>query len=141
MFGTELKEDTSKGTYSCVTHFVDDNDIPFQPTIFIIEKMLPILRKAQDTARAALTGQRAIVERNRTRRKEQLISIEKNKERAYDNYAESILNDAKPAFSGNPMSSSTHSANIVLSDLKGTKPNIDVPDSFDFTIRRNKQDR
>lgn len=135
-FSHQLKEDTSKGTYSCVTHFVDPLDRPFQPTVFIMEKVLPILMRAQETAKAALIGERAIVERNRARRKEQLLAEEKAKEKAYDSFAESVLNDAKPAFDGNPMSSSAKSASITLSDLKGTRPNEGVPEKFDFTLRR-----
>jgi len=137
-YARELGEDTSKGTYACVTHFVDNDNRPFPPTKFIMEHVLPILKRAQETAKAALIGERAIVERNRARRKEELLSEEKAKERAYDSYAESILNDAKPAFDGNPMSTSKHSANISLSDLRETKPNVDVPEKFDFTLRSKK---
>jgi hypothetical protein len=138
MYETQLKQDTSKGTYNCVTHFESADGIPFAPTIFVIEKVIPILKRAQETARAALMGQNAIVQRNRAKRKEQLVAIEKAKERAYDNYAESILNDSKPAFDGNPMSTSKGSAGIVLTDLQKTKPNIDVPDKFDFTVRTKR---
>lgn len=137
-YAQELGEDTSKGTYACVTHFVDDKENPFPPTIFVMEKMLPILKRAQETAKAALIGEKAIVERNRAKRKEELLSQEKEKERQYDSYAESLLNDAKPAFDGNPMSTSKHSANVNLSDLRVTKPNVDAPKNFDFTLRTKK---
>jgi hypothetical protein len=135
-FAHELGEDTSKGTYSCVTHFVDDKDQPFPPTVFIMEHMLPILKRAQETAKAALMGERAIVERNRRERKAQLLAEVQAKEKAYDSYAEAILNDAKPAFDGNPMSTSKHSSGIVLTDLR--EPNVDVPKQFDFTLRRKQ---
>jgi hypothetical protein len=134
-FARELGEDTSKGTYSCVTHFVDDKDQPFPPTKFVMEHILPILKRAQETAKAALMGEKAIVERNRRERKTRLLAEEKAKERAYDSYAESLLNDSKPAFDGNPMSTSKHSSGIVLTDLERSKPNADVPEKFDFTIR------
>lgn len=137
-FARELGEDTSKGTYSCVTHFVDDKDCPFPPTKFIMESVLPILKRAQETAKAALMGERAIVERNRAKRKQELLATETAKERAYDSYAESLLNDSKPAFDGNPMSTSKHSAGIVLTDLERSKPNADVPHKFDFTLRSRK---
>lgn len=137
-FARELGEDTSKGTYSCVTHFVDDKEQPFLPTKFVMEHVLPILKRAQETAKAALVGERAIVERNRRERKAQLLAQEKAKEQAYDSFAESLLNDAKPAFNGNPMSTSKHSAGIVLTDLEKSKPNIEVPKKFDFTIRPKK---
>ena len=131
-----LSEDTSKGTYNCVTHFVDENDIPFAPTIFVIEKVIPILKRAQETARAALLGERAIVERNRAKKREEILDRQKAKDRAYDSYVESVLEDTNPAFNGNPMSTSTTSASKTLSDLKPIQQ--DRPEKFDFTIRRER---
>lgn len=99
----ETGEDYSRGHYDCVLHFLDgETRQPVSPTSYIIEKMIPILRMAKEAQVAAMTGYRAVVERERAKRIERVKGEQKRKEREFEDFADAAIRDGGPAFSGAP---------------------------------------
>lgn len=97
-FQREMREDLTKGTYACLQHFVDPRTgVAFSPTHNIIEVMVPLLRQMREIGNAADHGYNATVDQLRVKRAERDAAEQKKKDRAYDTYADAMLEDAMPS--------------------------------------------
>jgi hypothetical protein len=98
-----IGEDTSKGSYNCILHFIDgENGQPFKPTASIMELVIPAMKSFNEIAFAARRGFQSTVARMRKQKIAAVEDQEKKKQKDYDGYALALLEDSAPAFEGNP---------------------------------------
>ena len=132
-------EDFSKGTYTCIMHFLSQDGSPVKPTASIIERIIPVLKEFSEIATATRKG--FTVERNQLRTKKIAEFKQREKEAAkkYENDAEAILGDGAPAFEGNPTSfpgpKGKSTADIISPDEYRTRLNL--RNQVHTNVRRN----
>lgn len=126
MLESQTKEDYSRGTYSCILHFVDQaTGKPFDPTGVIVEKMIPVLSELRVSDQAARKGLDAVVNRERQKRIDAAHERQQRKDKEYDNFATALLDDAAPALEGQPFvghgKKQRQSSDMTLTDLKNER--------------------
>jgi hypothetical protein len=97
--GHMLGEDHTKGSYACLVHFVDPiTGEPFRPTATIVEIIIPALREAGKLAVARAYGDDAAARRLRAEREQRFYDRQRAQKRAYELWAEEVLDEAFPPF-------------------------------------------
>lgn len=98
---SQAHADYAKGCYECVMHFIDpETQKPFNPTVTVVELMVPLLQEAKECAVAAMLGVDAVFQRERQKRLDQEEERLKRSAQAYDRFAEGLLKETLPAFGG-----------------------------------------
>lgn len=147
-------EDLSRGTYNCILHFVDpQTDEPFNPTAVLMERIIPMLKEMHESAVAGRKGFLATQQALRKKRIERIQDAEKKKVKAYDSYAENLLEDRSAAFEGNPTSfpgdkrrqfsdrRPDESRRVVLTDGESggsQSAEVEVPTDFALSVKSRK---
>lgn len=148
--GQFVGEDTSKGTYNCILHFVDPvTQQPIAPTASLCERIIPSILEMHQIAFAARKGFNATRDQLRQKRIDSVKEGEKKQQKSYEAYAEAVLEDSAPAFEGNPFSfpgekgrsasERKHEPRIMLTDgdAPASKPlePVSQPSNFSFSSK------
>lgn len=142
----ELKGEKIGGTYNCLFHFLDRNtQRPNKPTIQLIEVIIPVMKQFAEIAFASSKGFDATVQQIRTKKIQQLKDNEEKKSTDYEKFADSLLEDSKPAFEGNPTSFQGKKRRTFSDLMPGERPRHrkttgePQPKDFAFSVKSRKE--
>lgn len=134
--------DPKRGTYNCLFHFIDpQTQQPFNPTVQMLEIIIPTIKQLNEIAMASYKGFQATLTALRQRTIDRLKAQEEKKQKDYEAYADSVLEDKAPAFEGNPFSAPGPQGQ-KFSDLKPGEREVaepaPLPSDFAFSVRSRK---
>ena len=146
-------EDTSKGTYNCVFHFVDkQTGDPYSPSeikVQLLEIVIPTMKEINQLALASRKGYEATAARLRRATIDRIKTEEKRQEQEYAEYATNLLENEAPAFEGNPFAAGSGKRGRNFADLKlgeslknpnpQSEPTVQ-PSDFAFSVKSRKKE-